>query len=211
MNAGTRKVRGGNRLGWAIRFDLHAIPGVFHRAKRDCNRAKRERNAATVHRTPGKGARTPGNGARTPGKGALTRAGGAIARYDRAMIDTGLVIAPQFVARILAGEKTWEIRTKTNATVRRIALAEKGGPLVATCTIGKSLPIRAEEFAMHFPKHRVDPRELWELYADRPVYAWPLSDVRPLDPPIKYQHPGGGSWVKLSPVNVTDWERLQVD
>lgn len=125
------------------------------------------------------------------------------------MIDSGLVIAPEWVAKILAGEKTWEIRSKTNSRVGRIALAKKGGPLVATCTIAKSIPLRAEEFAMYFPKHQVSPKELWEFYGDRDVFAWPLSDVRPLDPPIKYQHPGGGSWVKLSPANVTDWERLQ--
>ncbi|MFG0328775.1 MAG: hypothetical protein ACF8PN_02645 [Phycisphaerales bacterium] len=124
------------------------------------------------------------------------------------MIETALVIAPEWVAKILAGEKTWEIRSRPNARVGRIALAEKGGPLVATCTIEKSIPIRAEEFAMYFPKHRVKPEDLWNFYGDRDVFAWPLSDVRRLDPPIEYQHPGGGSWVKLSPAILTKLDRF---
>ena len=58
-------------------------------------------------------------------------------------------------------------------------------------------------------KHRVSPEELQAFYGDEPVYAWPLSDVRKIDPPIKYKHPGGGSWVRLSPTNVGEFERLQ--
>lgn len=125
------------------------------------------------------------------------------------MIDTGLVIAPEWVAKILTGEKTWEIRSRSNARTGRIALAEKGGPLVGVCTIGRSIPLRAEEFAMHFPRHRVKAQELWAFYGDRDVYAWPLSDVRALDPPIEYKHPGGGSWVKLSTANVPELDRLR--
>ena len=133
------------------------------------------------------------------------------ARYNSRMIEAGLVIAPEWIAKILAGEKTWEIRSKTNARSGRIALAEKGGPLVAICDIGKSISLRSNEFDTHFSKHRVRPQDLRDFYGDRDVYAWPLSNVRLLNPPIKYKHPGGGSWVRLSPENVSDWERLQAE
>jgi len=43
--------------------------------------------------------------------------------------------------------------------VGRIALAERGGRLAATCTIGKSISPRADQFAMRFPKHRIKPQE----------------------------------------------------
>lgn len=94
------------------------------------------------------------------------------------MIDSALVIAPEWIDKILAGEKTWEIRSEPNARVGRIALAKKGGPLVATCIIGKSIPLEAKDFSAHFEKHRVRPEELRAYYGDRDVYAWPLSDVR---------------------------------
>jgi hypothetical protein len=53
--------------------------------------------------------------------------------------------------------------------------------------------------------------DLRKFYGERPVYyAWPLSDVRKIEPPIRYKHPGGGSWVKLSGANVSDFNRLTV-
>jgi hypothetical protein len=39
--------------------------------------------------------------------------------------------------------------------------------------------------------------------------VWPLSDVRKIEPRIRYKHPGGGSWVTLSAPNVSDFDRLQ--
>ena len=44
------------------------------------------------------------------------------------MITTGLVIDGPWVRKILAGAKTWEIRSKPNSRTGRIALCEKGGP-----------------------------------------------------------------------------------
>jgi hypothetical protein len=67
----------------------------------------------------------------------------------------------------------------------------------------------AGEFAAHFDKHQVPADALRAFYGDRPVFAWPLADVRRIEPPICYKHSGGGSWVKLSAVNVSDFERLQ--
>jgi hypothetical protein len=125
------------------------------------------------------------------------------------MIDAGLVIASPWIEKIVAGEKIWEIRSKPNGRTGRIALARKGGSLMATCTIGASVPLSNEDFAKYFAKHRVPPEALTEFYGDANVYAWPLSDVRRLEPPIRYKHPGGGSWVRLSPANVSEFDRLQ--
>src|SRR5688572_6003508 len=115
------------------------------------------------------------------------------------MVRVGLVIASPWIEKILAGEKTWEMRNKPNARTGRIALAQKGGPIVATCIIGKSIRLSAEDIRTNTDKHRSTPERLAEFYGDKPVYAWPLSDVRRISPPIRYKHPGGGSWVTLSP------------
>jgi hypothetical protein len=125
------------------------------------------------------------------------------------MIDAGLVIESPWIRKILAGGKTWEIRSKTNSRSGRIALCEKGGPIVATAIISPAISVPAGEFERHFGKHQVPAEELRTFYGDRPVYAWPLSDVRRIEPPIRYKHPGGGSWVKLSADNVADFQRLQ--
>jgi hypothetical protein len=90
------------------------------------------------------------------------------------MIDTGLVIDVPWIWKILAGEKTWEIRSKPNSRTGRIALCEKGGPIVATAIIGPSVSIPAGEFDTHFGKHQVPAEKLRAFYGDRPVYAWPL-------------------------------------
>ena len=127
----------------------------------------------------------------------------------KAVIEAGLVIDTPWIRKILAGAKTWEIRSKPNSRSGRIALCEKGGPIVATAMIGPSISIAAGDFDRHFSKHQVPAADLRAFYGDRPVYAWPLSDVQEIDPPIRYKHPGGGSWVKLSAENVTDFQRLQ--
>src|SRR4051794_17460552 len=107
------------------------------------------------------------------------------------MVDTGLVIDVPWVRKILDGVKTWEIRGKPNSRTGRIALCQKGGPIVATALIGKSVSIPAGEFQQHFGRHQVPLDDLRAFYGDRPVYyAWPLSDVRKLDAPIRYKHPG---------------------
>jgi hypothetical protein len=125
------------------------------------------------------------------------------------MINIGLVIAPPWIDKILAGEKIWEVRDKPNARTGRIALCRKGGPIVATCTIHESIRLPAKDFARHFDKHRVIPEVLEAFFAGHAAYAWPLSDLRPIEPPIDYQHTGGGLWIRLSKDNVAEFDRLQ--
>jgi hypothetical protein len=125
------------------------------------------------------------------------------------MITMGLVIGSPWIEKILAGEKTWEIRGTPNRRTGRIALCKKGGLIVATCTIGASYPLTSKAFLESMEKHCVSPPELKTYYAGKQVYAWPLSDVRKIDAPIDYEHSGGGSWVKLSRKHVREWRRLQ--
>ena len=119
-----------------------------------------------------------------------------------------MVIEKEWLDKIVAGEKTWELRSRPHKRVVRGALCEKGGPIVATCTIGQSIELSRENFAANFDKHRVPSEELDGFFKGRQIHAWPLSDVRRIEPPIQYQHPGGGSWVKLSGHNVRKYARL---
>src|SRR4051812_26538892 len=92
--------------------------------------------------------------------------------------------SPPWIDLILAGKKTWEIRSKPNQRTGRIALCRRGGPIVGTCAIGASIPLANQAFDQHFDQHRVARAVLNGFYAGKPVFAWPLSDVRPIAPPI---------------------------
>ncbi len=133
----------------------------------------------------------------------------SVNHQERGAVSMGLVIRSPWIEKILGGEKTWEIRSKPNSTTGRIVLCKGGGPIVGTCTIQPSIALSREEFRKNFDKHCVSEQQLIEFYGDRPVFAWPVSDVRPLVTPIRYKHPGGGSWVTLSAQNVSDFDRLQ--
>ena len=96
------------------------------------------------------------------------------------------------------GKEDWEIRNRRHGKGSRIALCRKGNLIVATCIVSGAMPLVRAHFNRNFRKHRVRPRDLKAIYPTGPIFAFALSRVRPLKKPIKYQHPGGGSWVKLS-------------
>jgi hypothetical protein len=144
-----------------------------------------------------------------PSSRSSSQKGTAAATTRVVSITMGLVIHPRWLEKILNGEKIWEIRSKSSTRADRIALCEGGGPIVGTCTIKPSIALSREEFRMNFDKHRVSEDELVAFYGDRQIYAWPVSDVRRLARPICYKHPGGGSWVRLCPKNVAEFNRLQ--
>jgi len=104
-----------------------------------------------------------------------------------------------WVEKIMAGEKTWEIRSKATRVRGPIALIRKGsGKVVGVCELADCVgPLRAEEFARHFNKHRVPSSTMAELGYER-VYAWVLRGAKPLTPAAPYAHPSGAViWVTL--------------
>lgn len=125
------------------------------------------------------------------------------------MIEIGLVIEEKWLKKILSGEKTWEIRPQRVSRRGRIALCQKKGPIVGTAVVGEPVEITVADSDRFFAKHRVPMPEMLAYAKGREkVFAYPLSQVVRLVPPIKYQHPGGGSWVKLSAGNVEEYRRL---
>ena len=113
-------------------------------------------------------------------------------------INRGLLIREEHLDRILAGAKTWEIRSKATARRGPVALIESGsGKVVGVCEIVEVIgPLSLAELQRN--ARRVGSR------ADRldykRTYAWVLRRARRLRKPIPYRHPQGAViWVKLEP------------
>lgn len=116
-------------------------------------------------------------------------------------IRSGLIIDEPWISKILAGEKTWEMRSENTKKREQIGLIAKGsGKVVGVATLIDSLgPLSEEALASNQDLHRV-PLELlgkWRC-------AWVLSDVRRLRTPVPYAHPPGAvKFVNLDSATVS--------
>jgi hypothetical protein len=111
----------------------------------------------------------------------------------------GLVIDQPWIGKILRGEKTWEMRSRSTSVRGEIALIAKGtGTIVGFARLIDSLtPLTPDEMRSHFSKHRIPP-EMVSQAGYRWFTPWVLADVRPLERAIPYQHPYGAvTWVNL--------------
>lgn len=110
-----------------------------------------------------------------------------------------LVVDEPWISLILAGEKTWEMRS-THTNVRgRIALIRKGsGTVVGLADVTDSIgPFDEIAWRAHHARHRI-PVEQYPETA-RWNIAWQLENVRPLAKPVPYTHPNGAViWINLS-------------
>lgn len=112
----------------------------------------------------------------------------------------GLLIRSPHIEKILAGEKTWEMRSSRTEIRGRIALIKAGsGMIVGTATMYGSLPALTEDRWEDTRKfHGVEDLERLRKWK----YPWQLLDVIPLPDPIPYDHPKGAViWVTLSLLN----------
>ena len=116
----------------------------------------------------------------------------------RSQIMRGLVIRSPWIEKILSGDKTWEIRgTRTNIR-GPIGLIRKGsGYVEGFCELKDVLgPLTHKEMRNNFDKHCITDLK---LVTYKKVYAWVISNAKPLKKPIPYKHPQGAViWVKLS-------------
>jgi len=114
----------------------------------------------------------------------------------------GLIIREPWIGKILAGEKTWEIRGSKTKIREPIALIRGGsGLVVGTCDLVDVVgPLSLKELKANANKIGSQPSQLTELrYAA--TYAWVLSRVTPLKKPKHYEHPRGAViWVKLKKI-----------
>ena len=111
----------------------------------------------------------------------------------------GLIIRSRWIDKILAGEKTWEIRGSRTNIRERIALIRGGsGLVVGTCDlVGVAGPLSLKELRANAGKIGIQAGDLREL-PYKTTYAWVLSRATHLKKPKPYEHPSGAViWVKL--------------
>jgi hypothetical protein len=113
-----------------------------------------------------------------------------------ARITHGLLIMKEPLDQILAGRKTWEIRSKATARRGPIALIEsKSGLVVGTCEVADVVgPLSLSELRKN--ARRTGFRPSRKPYAT--TYAWVISDARRLPDAVPYRHPVGAViWVRM--------------
>lgn len=111
----------------------------------------------------------------------------------------GLVIRQPHIGKILAGEKTWEMRSRPTKVRGRIALIEAGsGMIVGECDIIRSFEAPTLPVMRHFTRgyHCLEEKDYHLM--DKWKYAWQLENVIKYENPVPYQHPKGAViWVNL--------------
>lgn len=113
--------------------------------------------------------------------------------------DTGLIIRSEPLSKILAGLKTWEMRSRKIEKRGAIGLIAKGSKAVSGVAdivdcIG---PLSNSEIVSGEHFHGVSPNRISELLALNYRYAWVLAHVRTLARPVPYIHKGGVQFVTL--------------
>lgn len=112
----------------------------------------------------------------------------------------GLIIDSPYIEDILAGLKTWEMRTRATKIRGRIALIKKGsGLVVGIASLVDSLPALSEaEMLASKVRHRITDDKLSAPETQKWRYPWVLEEATPLGHPVKYKHPKGAViWVEL--------------
>lgn len=111
----------------------------------------------------------------------------------------GLIIRQPWIEMILAGTKTWEMRSERTALRGPVALIEKGtGLVVGTATLTDSLPaLKPEDMGASRANHRI-PAEMSGEVGFKWFTPWVLAEVRRLTRPVPYVHRSGAViWVEL--------------
>lgn len=112
-----------------------------------------------------------------------------------------LVIREPWVGLILAGEKTWELRSRSTNVRGVIGLIRKGsGTVVGVAELTDSLPPLedAAAFARAEALHGVTRTMRAEVMRQGWITPWVLEGAKALRSPVRYVHPAGAvTWVKL--------------
>lgn len=122
----------------------------------------------------------------------------------------GLIIREPWIGMILAGRKTWEMRSRQTSYRGRVGLIRKGtGMVVGVAEIVDSLPpLNSAGFHAARENHGIPPEKDVEVLHAGWVYPWALRDVRILRHQVSAgQKPGAVIWVTLLPAAVSEIER----
>jgi hypothetical protein len=124
------------------------------------------------------------------------------------VIVKGLIIDEPWVSMIMAGEKTWEMRSRDTKVRGRIALIRKGSKTVVGVAdlVGTALKLSRSDLRANVAKHQV--RASGADENSKYDTAWVLERARPLPHPVPYRHPAGAViWVNLDPDVATTVEQ----
>lgn len=111
-----------------------------------------------------------------------------------------LIIAEPWIGRVLACEKTWEVRSRDTRVRGRIGLIRKGsGTVVGVAELVGRLPkLPISKLRANTARHGVRAEEIGDDF--KWDTAWVLDRARPLSAPVPYPHPAGAViWVNLDP------------
>jgi hypothetical protein len=114
----------------------------------------------------------------------------------------GLIIRQPWIGMILAGTKTWEMRSTGWKHRGPIALIEKGtGRVVGTARMVEDrAPLTEAEMRATMRHHGIPADQIAGVVADGWVRPWVLADVKKLVRPVPYVHPPGA----VKTVNLDD-------
>jgi hypothetical protein len=111
----------------------------------------------------------------------------------------GLIIRSPWIEKILAGQKTWEIRGSRTKIRERIGLIRGGsGLVVGTCDLTEVVgPLSLKELKANARKIGLQPSDLNER-PYKTTYAWVMRNPKKFKKPKPYRHPSGAViWVNL--------------
>lgn len=110
-----------------------------------------------------------------------------------------LIIKSPWIDKILAGEKTWEIRgSRTNVRGPIYLIAGGSGTIVGGCdVVGCTEPLSLTELRLNSQKTG-RPASEWKSLPYPETHAWVLANAKRLARPRPYKHPSGAViWVRL--------------
>jgi hypothetical protein len=113
----------------------------------------------------------------------------------------GLLILSPWVEKIMAGEKTWEIRgSRTNVRGEiRLIRSKADKKVVGTAEVVDCIgPLTRRDLLENMDKHRMNRQDFARKMPYPNTYAWVIRNAKPLEKPVPYKHPSGAViWVKL--------------
>lgn len=109
---------------------------------------------------------------------------------------SAIPIQAPYIDEILAGTKTWEIRSKFTKKIGPVGLIRsKSGTVVGTAKLAKVVEITASIGRANARKMGMSAAEGADCEG---LYAWVLEDVVKFKTPVPYKHPNGAiTWVTL--------------
>ena len=114
----------------------------------------------------------------------------------------GLIIKSPYIDRIIAGTKTWEMRSTNTNQRGPIALIKQGsGQIIGIANlVGVKGPLSDQEKLDNINQHQISVERLQSGDTAKWNVAWILENVQSLTSPVDYQHPNGAViWVALEP------------